>query len=1431
LQKLGKYEILTELGHGAMGVVYKARDPFIGRLVALKTINSNLVDRPDLLERFYQEAQSAGKLQHPNIVTVFELGQEKDTPFIAMEYLDGDSLEKTIVRQTELPLALKVGYVVRICQALEYAHKNRVVHRDIKPGNIMVNSEGVVKVVDFGIARLVDFSRTHTNMMIGTPAYMAPELFRKKKADERTDIWAVGVTFYELICYQRPFTGDGYDIIRTIMEDEFPPISSIVPDCNSEIESIIQRMLRKQAADRYQSMEDVLLDLEPVWNQLRANAAVSLAERAREFYDLGDLSTAYDTVRRARQIDPANAQVKSLLEKITTEIRRSEIQPKVQEHLSRGRSFLQSGQFPEAQVEAEAALGLDSHHELAQKLIAEVEAAAARAQQLEQKLRLTKQRLAEGALVEAGSALRQAIDLDPSHPQAVELKRQIEEEQTRRERRKQLSEILHRARELWTDLKYDECLALTSEGLKAFPNEPELRNLHETARADQAEQKKQVHISEVRRLLGQRKLADARKALEVLSREQPQDTTVRNLQTLLSQEEQEEKRKKRLEEELAGLRSLVSAGKLREAVAKGEGLFKEFPQEYEVNDLVTYARSEVAQQEQKKNELEREKLVRGLVEAKRYREAGEAARRALQEFPRQDVFRNLATEAEEKWKEQQEKEKVQREVQQRIQEIRSKIKRQELSDAIDMARQTLATFGPDTDVTQLLQAAEVEADQRNRKRDERSQQIKAARSLVEQQDFAGATQILERAIASRIVEPTDTQTKILLAEIAEKEEVFRKEQQKRKKEEERKREERNKEEEKKRKEAQKQSRAESKAPRPAAGGEKPSAGHDSGGPTQPLPPAVVPPVVGPTFMESATSLASTGPRPKPSVPVMTPLPTMVPQPTLIQTQVHIEEHRAVSPIVLPPPNPFRKPGVLALLGLVLLAIVTVGLYVHFHKPKPPEPVVDNSKGQRELDLQRESQDLRKEGRLDEVLAKDQEIVQEDGPLSPWAKTDAESIERLKQQENSLMTEAKAADDKKEYKQAEKIYQQVMDLHGAREAEARAAKDYVVLLEKGVSQETLAQGLFDRGAEAFKRRDYPTAERFFQDADKQGPQNWGPRAQAQGYVKRCEARLNQQSSLREAQTRFGAKEYKDARDSASKAENVPDGDAEFQRQAQTVLQQIRDREEQKRAFDEGARLESAGQRDAAKAQYEHAENLSNGDPEISSHAKEGIKRIDGYHPLPPPPPKNYDAQLQEADRYVSEGQWDNGEKSLNGVPETQPRYQELKRQIADGRQEDKDFSQKITEVTQAEVGKNIGELRHLQAFFATWANKPGRHSAEANSVVKQIEANLKPPVNEDVEIKKALDAYAKAYDAGDLAGVRALRQWTSAEEKGFLDSRKYTKGKGFTLTDCNNLKINGDDANISCEETFAKDSSIGRRRYNITLSHRRGAWIIISFQQQ
>jgi serine/threonine protein kinase len=207
LKKMGKYELIEQVGRGAMGEVYKAQDPFIGRLVALKTITGALTGRPDLLERFYQEARSAGTLQHPNIVTVYELGKEGETPFIAMEFIEGESLESMIERRPVLTLTQKVSYIIPVCRALDYAHKRGVVHRDIKPGNVMITKEGGVKVVDFGIARLMDSSHTQTNTIIGTLGYMSPQQIRGERADERSDIWACGVMLYELLTFQRPFDG------------------------------------------------------------------------------------------------------------------------------------------------------------------------------------------------------------------------------------------------------------------------------------------------------------------------------------------------------------------------------------------------------------------------------------------------------------------------------------------------------------------------------------------------------------------------------------------------------------------------------------------------------------------------------------------------------------------------------------------------------------------------------------------------------------------------------------------------------------------------------------------------------------------------------------------------------------------------------------------------------------------------------------------------------------------------------------------------------------------------------------------------------------------------------------------------------------------------------------------------------------------------
>ncbi len=762
MQLLGKYEIIAEIGRGAMGAVYKARDPLIDRLVALKTITGGPSAQTNLLDRFYQEARSAGALQHPNIVTIYELGHEKNTPFIAMEYLEGESLDRIIEQKPVLPLSVKLGYIVRVCDALAYAHQHNVVHRDVKPANIMVTKEGVVKVVDFGIARLTDMSMTQPNMMIGSRAYMSPQLYKGERADARSDIWAVGVSLYELLAFKRPFTGDSEaELMFHIIYEKPEDLMGLSPECTEELAAIVNKMLEKKSEDRYQSMDDLMHAIEPIWKAAQQATVTGLLADCQELVVAKDLQRAHALLRKALHIDVGNSQAKSMLEKVSSELRRSEIQPRLQEHLSRGEGYLKAGQLREAKAEAQAALGLDSKHEPAQKLLAEVDAAAAKAQQLEQKLKLTKQRLAEGALTEAAAALGQAIEMDDANPQVNELKKQIEEERVRREKRKKLSEILHRARTLWTELNYDECLTILAAALQEFPNDPELKKLQESAKTDQAEQQKQRQMAEVRRLLGQQNFADARKILDVLVAEHPQDTAVKNLQNLASQEEQEQKRQKRLETEITGLRGLLGAGKFKQVVTKGEPLLQEFPQEYELKELVNYARGEVAQQEQKRKEEEREKQIQGFLMCERYGEALDTARLAIEEFPKQEAFRKLATEAEALKKEQDDRERARNEMQRRVREINSKINQDKITDAIDLAQQTMETMGPDPNVTQLLQGAE----EKRKKKEDVEKKVSAVQNAVSKGDHAAATQLFNEVMATQIFQASDPRMQELKTKI------------------------------------------------------------------------------------------------------------------------------------------------------------------------------------------------------------------------------------------------------------------------------------------------------------------------------------------------------------------------------------------------------------------------------------------------------------------------------------------------------------------------------------------------------------------------------------------------------------------------------------------------------------------------------------------
>lgn len=271
---LGRYQVEKELGKGAMGVVYLGKDPKIGRVVAIKTMALAQEFEPDELEevkeRFFREAETAGRLNHPNIVTMYDAGEEHDLAYIAMEFLKGKDLAPYTKPDNLLPLDKVVDIVIKTADALDYAHANNVVHRDIKPANIMYELDAaVVKVTDFGIARITDSSKTKTGMVLGTPSYMSPEQLSGKKVDGRSDLFSLGVMLYQMVAGSLPFTGDSMAALMfKIANEPHVPLKQIKPEVPQSLSDVVDRMLAKDADARYARGAEIVADLRKCQEQV-----------------------------------------------------------------------------------------------------------------------------------------------------------------------------------------------------------------------------------------------------------------------------------------------------------------------------------------------------------------------------------------------------------------------------------------------------------------------------------------------------------------------------------------------------------------------------------------------------------------------------------------------------------------------------------------------------------------------------------------------------------------------------------------------------------------------------------------------------------------------------------------------------------------------------------------------------------------------------------------------------------------------------------------------------------------------------------------------------------------------------------------------------------------------------------------------------------
>src|SRR5690349_3982527 len=247
---LGRYEIVAELGKGAMGVVYRAHDPMLNRVLAIKTINTEEAGHEGMAEyeaRFYTEAKAAGGLNHPNIIIIYDIGKSGHLVYMAMEYIEGKELREMLAEGKPIAVAKAVDIAAQVAEGLAYAHQHQVVHRDIKPANIMITPDGRAKIADFGIARMRSSeTRTQTGVILGSPKYISPEQVVGKRADHRSDIFSLGVILYEMLCGAAPFNGENVTALMYQIVNFVPPAPSSVNDAVPQLaDYIIAKMLAK----------------------------------------------------------------------------------------------------------------------------------------------------------------------------------------------------------------------------------------------------------------------------------------------------------------------------------------------------------------------------------------------------------------------------------------------------------------------------------------------------------------------------------------------------------------------------------------------------------------------------------------------------------------------------------------------------------------------------------------------------------------------------------------------------------------------------------------------------------------------------------------------------------------------------------------------------------------------------------------------------------------------------------------------------------------------------------------------------------------------------------------------------------------------------------------------------------------------------------
>ena len=475
--QVGRYEIQRRLGRGGMGTVYAAHDPVLGRMVAIKVFLSDL-DLPDAAERFTREARSAAALNHANIVTTHDYGEFSSQPYIVMEYIQGETLTEMIRRKAPVSPAEKLRWIEELCTGVAYAHRVGVIHRDIKPTNLMIDRSGRLKILDFGIARMLGSLASHATALIGTPGYMAPEQILGGTIDYRSDLFSIGVVSYELLSYAEAFPGDTLPTItHRILSDEPVPLTQLVPDINLELVAIVERSLKKSAEERFADAESLRVAISAVRRQFDSDAGgwdAAAPTMLRSTPTGGGIKRDSGSQRRVEQNvvgvaqltpppDPGRTNREEIVRRRLAQIDASMVD---------ARSLLAAGDLDASLEACVQALTIDDTHPEALELEQTIQTALSR-QRAGALILEARSELGRGALTGAQDLMQQARALDPDAPDVKRLERDLRLARVEQERIRQRALAVDKAIAAATQsLEHGEieaALAFAREALELDP--------------------------------------------------------------------------------------------------------------------------------------------------------------------------------------------------------------------------------------------------------------------------------------------------------------------------------------------------------------------------------------------------------------------------------------------------------------------------------------------------------------------------------------------------------------------------------------------------------------------------------------------------------------------------------------------------------------------------------------------------------------------------------------------------------------------------------------------------------------------------------------------------------------------------------------------------------------------------------------------------